>query len=69
MAKSFVIGHYKQTVLPNLFIPAMLISTIDFYHFIPCSLTLTLPGGHKVNAKQKLLALFSYRPFIDQDEI
>ena len=36
------------------FIPAMLrsIGTIDFYHVIP--LSLSLPGGHKVRAKQNL---------------
>ena len=50
--------------------PAMLIGTIDFYHFIPLLLTLTLPGGNKVSTKQNLfwlqfLALFSS----DQDEI
>ena len=37
----------------------MLIGNIDFYHFIPLSLTLTLLGGHKVSAKQNLLAAFS----------
>ena len=42
-----------------LFIPAKLIGTIDFYIFIPLSLTLTLPGGHKISAKQNLLASVS----------
>ena len=37
----------------------MLIGTTDFYHCIPLSLTLILPGGHKVSAKQNLLASFS----------
>ena len=35
----------------------MFIGTIDFNHFIP--VTLTLSGGHKVNAKQNQLAWFS----------
>ena len=35
---------------------AMLVHTTDFYHLILLSLTLTLPGGHKVSAKQYLLA-------------
>ena len=35
--KNFTVGHYTQTVQPNLFIPAMLIGTIDFYHFIQIS--------------------------------
>ena len=41
------------------FMPAMLVCTVDFYHFIPLSLTLTLPVGHNVNEKQNLLASFS----------
>ena len=59
VTKTFNIGHYTQTVQPNLFIPAMLIGTIDFYHFILLSLTLILPGGHMVSIKQNLLASFS----------
>ena len=38
---------------------SMLIGTIDFYGHIPLSLTSTLPWGHKVGAKQNLLASFS----------
>ena len=40
------------------------ICTVDFCHFIPLSLTLTLPEGYNVSAKQKLLALFSCTLFI-----
>ena len=61
--KNFDVGYYTQNVLPNLFIPAMLIVTIDFYHFIPLSLTLTSPTCHKVSAKQNLLASFSHTLF------
>ena len=53
-------------------LPAMLIGTIDFYHFMPLSLTLTLPGAHKVSTKQILLASFSPTLFhfsSDQDEM
>ena len=57
--KNFYVGHYTQTFEPNLFIPAMLIGTVDFYHFIRLSLTLTLPRVRKVSAKQNLLASFS----------
>ena len=32
------------------------IGSIDFYHFIPLSLILTLASGHMVSAKQILLA-------------
>ena len=62
--KNFNAGHYTQTVQPNCFIPAMLIGTIDFYHFMPFSLTLTLPGGNKVSAKPNQLASFSPKVFI-----
>ena len=37
----------------------MLIGTIDFFHFIPVSLTLALARGHKVSAKQNLSDSFS----------
>ena len=52
---------YITHMLLNHFlkISVMLIGTIDFYHLIPLSLTLTLPGGHKVSAKQNLLASYS----------
>ena len=53
-----------QTVQPNFFVPAMLLGTIDFYHFIPLSLvpfytafSLTLPGGHMVS---RCCLLFSH---------
>ena len=49
--KNLSVEHYIQTFQPNVFLPAMLIGTIDFYHFIPHSVTLTLTGGHKVSTK------------------
>ena len=49
--------------------PAMLIGTIYLYHFVPLSLSLTLPGGHKVSLKQNLLASFLLHFAADQDEI
>ena len=52
-------GHYTQTVQPNLLIPVVFIGNVDFYHFVLLSLTLILPGGHKVSAKQNMLASFS----------
>ena len=36
----------------------MLTHTSDLYNFIPFSVILILPGGHKVSAKQNLSALF-----------
>ena len=62
--KNVNVGHYTRTVQPIFFIPAMLISTIDFYHLIPLSLTLTLPGSHKGSAKQTTLASFFPTLFI-----
>ena len=52
--KNFNVGHYAQTVKPNFVIPAMFIgSIIDLnYCFILLSLTLTLPGGHRISMKQ-----------------
>ena len=60
--KNFNVGHYTQTVLPNVSIPAMLIGTIDFCHFVTLLLTLVLPGGHNVSAKLNFLASFSCMP-------
>ena len=54
--KNFNFGHYTQTFQPNCVMPVMLIGAIDFYHFILLSLTLVFPGGHKVSAKQNILA-------------
>ena len=53
-----------QTVRSNVFILLTLIGTIDFYHFVMLSLTLTLSGDHKVSTKQHLLASFSGTLFI-----
>ena len=55
----FIIGHYTQPSRPNSPICTMLIGTIDHYHFILLSVTLTLPEGHKVSRKQNMLAAFS----------
>ena len=46
------------------FMYAMFIGTIDFYHFIPLLLPFTLRRGHKVRAKQSLLASFCGTIFI-----
>ena len=58
------IRHIRQTVQSNFAIPTMLTGAIDFYHFIPLSLTLTLSRGHSITAKQNLLASFSPTLFI-----
>ena len=59
-----------QTFQPNVFTPTILIGIIDFYHFIPFSVTLTLAAVVTRSVESKtcglhLLARFS----IDQDEI
>ena len=48
----------------------MHLGTIDFYHFIPVLLTVTMAVGHKVSTQQNLLASFShtlqsFRLFLD----
>ena len=53
-SKSFKIGHYIEMFQPNLFIPAILISTIDRNHLIPLSMSLTMDEGHKVSGEQNL---------------
>ena len=58
------IGHHTQTFQPNFFIPAQLLGTIDFYHVILLSLTMIVPGGHKVSVNQNVLASFSRTLFI-----
>ena len=42
----------------------MLVCAVDFYHFIPLSLTWTLSWFHMVSTKQNLLASFSCTVFI-----
>ena len=49
-----------RTVQPNFYMPAVLIGTIDFHHFVPLSLTLTLPWGHKVSVKPNLNLLHTF---------
>ena len=61
--KNCSVGHYTQTVRPNVIIPAMLIGAIDIHHFIPLLPTLTLLG-HKISAKHNLLASISVILFI-----
>ena len=66
VAKTLTLDRSFQ---PTFLILAMLIDTINFYHFIPLSLTLTLLWGHKVSAKQNLLGYFLPHFSTDQDEI
>ena len=55
-SKNFNVGHYMQTFLPKVFIPAMPIGIIDFHDFILLTMT---DWGHKVSSLQNLLASFS----------
>ena len=68
-SKSFNVGHYTQNFEPSFLIPAMLIFTIDFFHFIPLSLTLAGQPAilHDKNFNvghytQTLEPFFSYLP-------
>ena len=63
LAKTLVLGVIGK-LSNHFFIPAMLIGTIELCRFIQLSLTLTLPGSHKVIAKQNLLPSFSRTLFI-----
>ena len=59
--KNFDVEHNTTKCSTSFFffLAAMLIGTIDFCHFIPLSMALTLAGSHKVSTKQNLLASFS----------
>ena len=48
--KYFSVGQNVK-ILPNVFITAILIGTIDFSHFIPLSVTFVLVVGIKVSRK------------------
>ena len=58
MLKTLTLDIMRKIFVNFLFIPTMLIGTIDLYHFIPLLVTFTLTGGHKVSTKQNLLASF-----------
>ena len=47
VANSFTLGITGK-LFNCFFHPALFIGTVDFYQFIPLSLTLTMSGGHKV---------------------
>ena len=55
VAKTLTLDSSHKLFSQIFFRPAMLTGTIDFYHFISLSLTLTLPGGYTVSVKQNLL--------------
>ena len=59
MAKTLTLDTTCKPFNQIFVIPAVLIGNLDYYRFKPFSLTFTLPGGRKVNAKQNLLASFS----------
>ena len=58
--KNFNTGHYMQNFLPNFFIRAMLLGTIDFCHFIPLLLTLNLPWFTKSAQSKPIGFIFSH---------
>ena len=60
--KDFNMDLSMQTCQSNSLMPAMLIGTIDLYHFMPLSVTFALAEGHRKakNRKQNLLNLFCH---------
>ena len=67
-SKNFNVCHHVQTFQPNIFILAMFRGYIDFFLFMPLSVTLTLVGVtssvHRSNSCLHFLIHFS----TDQDE-
>ena len=57
--KNFIIGHYLQTIQPIFFHACHACRHHWLLPFRQLSLTLTLPGGHKVSSDQNVLASFS----------
>ena len=68
-SKNLNAGRYLQTFLPSVFIPAMLIHTIDFYHFIPLLLTLILAGATRSAQSKTYWLHFLWHFSADLDEI
>ena len=67
--RNLSVGHCVQTLQLNLFISAVLLRTIDFSHFIPLSLILTLAGVMR-SAESKSIWLYFLSYFSsDKDEI
>ena len=68
-AKSINIGHYCYTRQANSFMPAMLMSAINFYYFIPHSVALSSALGTR-SAQSRICALnFLVHFSTFQDEI
>ena len=59
--QNFNIEHNVQTFQSKFFIPSMFVGIIDFFLFIPLPMIFTLAWGHKISAKQNLLASFSHK--------
>ena len=51
---SFNIGYYVQNVEPIVFIPARLMGTIDFFHFMPLSMVLWCSEEHLSTANYRM---------------
>ena len=63
LAKTLTLDITCELLNVIFFTPAMHIGSIDFNHFVPLSLTLTFPGGHKVSGKQKHLVFIFMQSF------
>ena len=63
--KNLDVVRYAQTLLPNLFICAMLVGTIDLYHFL-----WSLPWPGVTESVENILGWLLFLDFsTDQDEI
>ena len=49
---NFNVKHYKHTLQKDSFMQALLVGTIDFYYCALLSVTLILPGHHKVSTSK-----------------
>ena len=63
VAKTLTLDMTHKLITNFFHTHAMLTDTVDFYHFMHLSVTLTSAGGHKVGGKQNLLASFSWTLF------
>ena len=52
----FNVGHFTHTVPPIVIVSVIFKGIIDFYHSVPLSLILTLPGGSQGQRKAKPVA-------------
>ena len=67
--KPFTLDITNNIFNPFLFMPTMIIGTIDFYHFTPFSAASTSDGGQKVSGNNPVGFIFPAHFSTDQDTI